>query len=149
MKTATLSLVPLLALALASTAAAPLPGLPLMTAGLPDDRFLIIIGAIVLIAGGALGGLVNFLKVLEHYRAKRAGELAGNNSGLVSRQTLDEELNRVYQRIEERDKRLEDKIDKLATTSATLATNVATVINSIGWLKEQVSDKGKGGTGRG
>lgn len=148
MKPATLSLFPLAALALLCTGAAWPPSRPpsvLAASGLPDNSYLIVIGAIVLIAGGALGGLVNLLKVVEHFRLKRQGELAGNNSGLVSRHTLDEELNRVYVRIEERDKRLEDKIDNQNTTLTTLASNMASASTAIHYLAEQVKDsKGKG-----
>ena len=145
MKPATLSLFPLAALAvILCTGAAHPPAPPAMLAasGLPDNGYLIIIGGIVLIAGGALGGLVNLLKVLEHFRAKRQGELAGNNSGLVSRHTLDEELNRVYQRIEERDKRLEEKIDDLTRTSGKLEENVASALTAIRYISESAS-KGK------
>jgi hypothetical protein len=148
MRPATLPLYALLALAFLSTGAAFVPPPVLAAGGLPEERYLIIIGAIVLIAGGALGGLHNLLKVLEYFRLKRQGELASNNGGMVSREDLNDELARVYDRIEERDKRLEDKIDRLATTSGTLATNVATALTAIGYLRDLKLDGPKHPTGK-
>jgi len=143
MRPATLSLFPLAAAALIFTTGAAWPVWPsgrppvvVASGGWPETDYLIVLGALVLIIGGGLGGLVNLLKVLEYFRNKRQGELAGTSSGMVSRHTLDEELNRVYQRIEERDKRLEEKLDDLTHTSQRLAENVASALTAIRYLGE-------------
>lgn len=131
MKPATLSIIPLLGFGLLSIAAA-YPGMPLAAGNLPDTAVLILVGAIVFLIAGFLSGMVNFLKVLEYFKSRRAGELAGN--GVVTRETLDEKLDDIIERMDKQDKEGDDKLSVLTKTVNHMAQDMAAVKTSITFL---------------